>query len=360
MSASSLLDIIRLRIENLGPLSIADYMSMCLSDPKHGYYATGNPFGKDGDFITAPEVSQLFGEIIGAWLVHQWVQDGKPANARLVELGPGRGTLMKDIMRVAKALPEFEQAVTLHMVETSPKLQNEQQKTLHGTRAHWHESFADVPEGPVYLIANELFDALPVHQFVKTPNGWHERCVGLDETGELSFGLGVSALDTAALPKQAQSAVEGSVLEVSPLASALMEQIAQRITKNGGAALVIDYGYTKASVGETFQAIRNHEFTSPLATPGQADLTAHVNFPALIAATRKGGAVAYGPISQADFLLQLGLLERAGQLGAGKSQAEQDEIRKAVERLAADNQMGTLFKVLAIGQSSSSPLPFPA
>ncbi|MDD7910199.1 class I SAM-dependent methyltransferase [Pseudovibrio exalbescens] len=356
----TLLDKIKFRIAHQGPITIAEYMNLCLADPEFGYYMTREPFGAKGDFTTAPEVSQLFGEIIGAWLVNQWQQDGAPDAFHLVELGPGRGTLMKDVLRVANLRPAFMQAAKVHMVETSPRLKQVQKNRLSRQSIQWHESFESIPEGPLYVIANELFDALPVHQYQLTPQGWRERCVGLTDAGDLTFGFSTTTLDTRLLAESIKNAGLGSILELSPASTALATSIAQRITAHGGSALYIDYGYTQTQVGDTLQALKEHAYVSCLETPGQADLTAHVNFEALATASKKAGAIPHGPITQADFLLSLGLLERAGQLGAGKSEAEQTDIRQAVERLAADNQMGTLFKLLAITANNIPPVPFSA
>ncbi|OKL45508.1 class I SAM-dependent methyltransferase [Pseudovibrio exalbescens] len=360
MTHTTLLDKIKFRIAHHGPMSIAEYMGLCLSDPDFGYYMTREPFGTKGDFTTAPEVSQLFGEIIGAWLVHQWQQDGAPEAFHLVELGPGRGTLMKDILRVARLRPAFMKAARVHLVETSPRLQQNQKNRLKPSDITWHEHFDTIPEGPVYVVANELFDALPIHQYVKTQHAWVERCIGLSDTQELVFGLGSGTLDENALPLAAQTASPGDILELAPAATALATTIAQRIADNGGLALFIDYGYTAAALGDTLQAVKNHAYVSPLETPGEADLTAHVNFEALKTAAQTAGTHTHGPIPQARFLLELGLLERAGQLGTNRTAQEQNEIRQAVERLAADNQMGMLFKALAVTTSATPPMPFSA
>lgn len=348
------------RIEAQGPITVAEYMSACLSDPQAGYYTTREPFGRQGDFITAPEVSQMFGELIGAFCLAAYERMGSPAAFRLVEIGPGRGSLMADLLRVAALRPAFCRAADLWLVETSPRLRQIQGQTL--KNASLSPSFADriedVPEGPMLLVANEFFDALPIHQFVKTPEGWLERLIGTGPEGTLQFGAGTAKLAQSDLPAHLQAAAAGAILETQPAANAIAETIAARIAKESGTALFIDYGYLRSAPGDTLQALRNHSYDDVLAHPGEADLTAHVNFEALAAAAARGGAVAFGPLTQGEFLLRLGLLERAGALGAGKSFQEQEAIRDAVERLAAPQQMGDLFKVLAISGSGSPLVPF--
>jgi SAM-dependent MidA family methyltransferase len=338
-----------------GPISIADYMRHCLADPVDGYYATRDPLGPAGDFTTAPEISQMFGELICAWLVQAWRTAGAPTPAILAEAGPGRGTLMADILRAASIDPAFISAISIHLVETSPALREKQKATLSGVKSPvaWHERIEDVPDGPLFLIANEFFDALPVRQYIRTDDDWRERVVGLDNAGNLAFGLGPGGLGPFA-----SNASQGAIIEVCSTAEAIMEIIASRIAASGGAALIVDYGYGKAAFGDTFQAVKNHAYADPLADPGEADLTAHVDFAALAASARQAGATAHGPIDQGAFLLAAGLLERAGRLGAGKDAATRDAIAKAARRLAGPEAMGTLFKVLAVTPVGLALPPF--
>ncbi len=357
---------IRELIETTGPITVADYMSMCLSDPDHGYYMTRTPFGSEGDFTTAPEVSQMFGELIGAWCLEAWAGIGRPETVHLVELGPGRGTLMADMLRLARLEPAFAKAVRVHMVETSPHLRDLQQQTLHAApvACAWHETLANVPEGPTLLVANEFFDALPIHQYVLTREGWRERMVGLSpEDGSFIFAAGPGRLDTDELPADIANPASrnigpGAILETQPLSNAIMSEIAARLKAHDGAALAIDYGYERTAIGDTLQALEKHAFADPLANPGAADLTAHVNFEALARAATAAGATAHRPMTQGDFLVAMGLLERAGRLGSGKEHAVQERLRDDVERLAAPDQMGTLFKVLAVTGHASPPRPF--
>jgi SAM-dependent MidA family methyltransferase len=351
MPASPLLDRIVRLIEAEGPIPVSDYMARCLGDPEHGYYMQAEPFGRSGDFITAPEISQLFGEILGAWIVQAFEAIGAPDRVALVEFGPGRGTLSADMLRVARLRPAFLNALSLHLVETSPRLRAAQKKTLQdsGAAIHWHDSTATLPDDvPLLIVANEFFDALPIRQFVRDRSAWRERCIGLDDQGALRFQAGLATLDDADLSPQLNAAPDGTVLETQPVANAIMQDLAGRLAGQGGAALVIDYGYGKTAVGETLQAVRRHEPVSTLEMPGNADLTAHVNFEALARAATVSPVAARPLMTQGDFLLKLGLLERAGQLGAGRSPAEQDGIRDDVERLAAPGQMGELFKVMAV------------
>ncbi|MFN4009898.1 MAG: class I SAM-dependent methyltransferase [Pannonibacter sp.] len=365
MSANRLKARLKERIRLTGPISVADYMTACLADPEDGYYTTSpEPFGRNGDFITAPEVSQMFGELIGGWVVATWMAMGAPSPVHLVELGPGRGTLMADILRTARLRPAFLDAVAVHLVEVSPKLRQRQGETLGGFSSalkvapQWHEHHSRVPEGPTLLIANEFFDALPIRQFVKTAKGWCERVVGLDDQGKLCFGVNSVALAEGLVPDTARAAEAGAILEVSPASSAIVAEIGTRIAAQRGAALLIDYGYLRSAPGDTLQALSRHAFADPLAEPGKADLTAHVDFQALALAAMQAGADAMTPLTQGEFLLRLGLLERAGQLGAGKDAATQERLSGEVERLAAPDQMGELFKVLALSTPGLVPPGF--
>lgn len=360
MTGPVLKDKLAHRIQLSGPITIADYMATCLADPDAGYYITRDPFGKKGDFITAPEVSQMFGELVGAFCLAAFESIGSPDRFQLVELGPGRGTLMADLLRTACLRPAFVQAAELSMVETSPKLRKVQAKTLEKAPLQpvFRDRFEDIPDGPLIVIANEFFDALPIHQFVKTPNGWRERMIGLNGDDELAFGIGTALLADSELPPSENDAPENTILETQPVANAIAEEIGARLARHGGAALFIDYGYLQAAPGDTLQALYKHTFDDILAHPGEADLTAHVNFEALARSAQAGGATTLAPLEQGEFLLRLGLLERAGQLGTGKSHAVQEGIRDAVERLAAPDKMGSLFKVLALSGDGRPLMPF--
>lgn len=351
-SSNPLHEKIRRLIELNGPMSVADYMAHCLLDPEHGYYMRRDPFGRAGDFVTAPEVSQMFGELIGAWLIETWRLCGTPSPVQLIELGPGRGTLMSDILRVAKTAPDFRAALSLYLVEASPLLAGMQRHKLEGQGASWHQSLAEVPAGPVLVIANEFFDALPIRQFVRSGGAWRERVIGLGAAGELVLGIGPGLLHTNL------DEPDGSVFEMRPAGDALIADISQRIRDGGGAALIIDYGHAESGAGDTLQAVRGHARADPLAAPGEADLTAHVDFGALANEAQAHGIQPLGPITQREFLLSLGLLERAGRLGVNADEATRAALRAAVERLAGAAQMGTLFKVLALARPGITPPAF--
>jgi NADH dehydrogenase [ubiquinone] 1 alpha subcomplex assembly factor 7 len=344
-----------------GPISVATFMGLCLGHPAHGYYTTRDPFGRAGDFITAPETSQMFGELIGLWAAAVWQAMGAPARLALVELGPGRGTLMADALRAARVVPGFAGALHLHLVETSPVLQRRQQETLAGggVPLTWHREFAGVLEGPLIVIANEFFDALPVHQAVKTSGGWHERMVGIGADGRLAFALHPDPLPgfAAIVPAAAASARAGAVCEWR--SGDVVLDIARRVAKDGGAALVIDYGHAESALSETLQAVGRHGFADPLAAPGEVDLTAHVDFAALGRTARAAGARVHGPLSQGTFLRRLGIEARAAALRAKATAAQAADIDAALMRLIGSGReaMGELFKAMAFADPKLGALP---
>lgn len=354
---SPLGDRILRQIAAAGPIGVADYMALCLFDPDHGYYTTREPFGAQGDFTTAPEVSQMFGELLAAWLVAAWREAGAPAGAVIAEIGPGRGTMMKDMARtLARLAPDLAATARFALVETSPRLRRIQRQTLDGAGPAfaWHDTAATLPAGPLFVAANELFDALPVRQFVKTAAGWRERVVGIGEDGTLAFMAGAAGLDPGLLPAQAAAAAPGTIAELAPAREALMETLARRLAEHGGAGLFVDYGYVGPALGDTLQALRRHRYDDVLAAPGEADLTSHVDFAPLAAVARRCG-LDVEIAGQGDFLLGLGLLERAGALGAGQDEAGRERIRAAVERLAGPEEMGRLFKVMSVRSRRRTP-----
>ncbi len=333
-----------------GPISVAQFMSIVLHDPDHGVYAARDPIGRSGDFITAPEISQIFGELIGLWCLDQWQQQGQPAAICLAELGPGRGTLMKDVLRAAQLDAGFVQALDVVLLEASPVLRQAQAQTLaqSGTGLRWVARLDDLPnDKPLFILANEFFDALPVRQYVKGAEGWHERMVNLDADGALQFSLSPLAVPGLAVENERGSAGPGAVYETSPAATALTEEMAARISVQGGAALIIDYGYYAGGFGETLQAIRQHQPCDLLDNPGSADLSAHVDFRILSAAAKRQSAVTAGPVDQGAFLQALGYALRAEQL-AQRHPAQAEKIRAGYQRLCGPAQMGSLFKVMAI------------
>ncbi len=347
---------IKALIEAAGPIPVSEYMTLCLGDPENGYYTTRDPIGAAGDFVTAPEVSQMFGELIGVWCMAVHEAMGAPDAVHLVELGPGHGTLMADLLRAARIRPDFAAAAKVHLVETSPTLRARQAATLRGlAEPIWHERLDDVPDGPAIVIANEFFDALAIRQLVRTEDAWRERLVGLDQSGNLTFGLGAGKIDPALLPPELPQAKPGAVFELRRAGEAMMAALGECAVRFGGAVLVIDYGHTASGLGDTLQAVGKHARANVLERPGEVDMTAHVDFAALARAAKGAGATVEGPVNQGEFLIALGLLERAGALGAGRSKAEQDEITASVERLAGPDEMGTLFKVMAVTGGISVP-----
>jgi len=335
-------------IASQGPIPIAEYMTLALLDPVAGYYATREPIATD--FITAPEVSQMFGELIGLWLAQCWHDQGKPKRPLLVELGPGRGTLMADALRAMKLMPEFRDQLEVVLVEASPVLAAQQRKMLadSGAAVRWAGGFEMLPKDrPLFLVANEFFDALPIRQFVKTGRGWNERMVTAQGNGTLGFALSPVAVPAANVPANRDGAPPGGVYETSPAGESLVEAIAHAIAANGGAALIIDYGYAEPGFGETLQAVKSHSFADVLGDPGAVDLSAHVDFTALGDAAARGGASVYGPIAQGELLHALGIDARA-QVLAARNPKMRDKLDAQIERLCNLDQMGELFKAIAI------------
>jgi NADH dehydrogenase [ubiquinone] 1 alpha subcomplex assembly factor 7 len=352
---------IRRRIALAGPMPVRQYMELCLSHPVHGYYTTRDPLGREGDFITAPEISQVFGELLGLWAASVWHLMGQPENIRLVELGPGRGTMMLDALRAMQVVPAFRSAIVLHLIEISPALQQRQQQAMAALDVPmmWHQTFDEVPDGPVIVFANELFDALPVNQAIKQFNGWYERVVEIDADGNLAFGIAndLIPLFDQLVPASLKDAPIGAIYEWRgdnlPLA------LSRRVVHQGGAALVIDYGHIQSAPGDTLQAVRGHAFVNPLQSPGEFDLTAHVDFQALAIAAESMGAHVTGPIEQANFLRNLGIEKRAATLRSLAPPEKAAEMDSGVKRLLGQGptEMGTLFKVIGIGHPSLGNLP---
>jgi len=347
---------IRRRIAVAGPMPVSEYMALCLGHPEHGYYMTRDPLGARGDFITAPEVSQMFGELIGLWVAAVWTQMGSPENVRLIELGPGRGTLMKDALRAMQVLPGFRESIVLHLVEISPALKAEQERTLEGTPVpiFWHENFADVPQGPSIVVANEFFDALPVSQAVKRKNGWHERRIELDAENNLAFTEALEPMPgfDRILPPTVRSAANSMIFEWRTDNTAM--ELGRRIARDRGSALVIDYGHAESAVGDTLQAVGRHAYANVLSEPGLLDLTAHVDFEALKRGVEAMGVNGFGPVDQARLLQRLGIDTRAEKLKARAAPAVANTIDRALVRLTgyARNDMGGLFKAVAFAHPS--------
>ena len=351
-------DKIARRIRAEGPLTIAAYMAMALHDPEAGYYATRDPIGSKGDFTTGPEISQIFGELIGLWCADLWQRLGQPEPIILAELGPGRGVLMTDVLRAASRVPGFRRALRIHLVETSPLLRAEQERRLGNVQPVWLTRAEDLPDGAMLLIANEFLDALPVRQFIRSADLWSERLVGLDPTWEFAFVAGPPNLAaTLLVPAGLRDAPPGTVVEICPAALALAGALGTRLAHQPGAALFIDYGHFPSAAGPTLRGLSRHHPISPLAAPGASDLSAHVDFAAFAEAARISGGEVYGPVTQGRFLAALGAAVRLAALSATASPAQRRRLESGVRRLLEPAQMGDLFKALAI---ASPGLPVPA
>jgi NADH dehydrogenase [ubiquinone] 1 alpha subcomplex assembly factor 7 len=357
---SPLLSEIKRLIKSSGPMPVWRYMELCLTHPTLGYYVSRDPLGREGDFTTAPEVSQMFGELLGLWTASVWKALGSPTTFHLIELGPGRGTMMADALRALRVVPPLYQTLSVHMIEINPVLRDKQRATLTGVRnINWHDNIDEVPEGPAIILANEYFDVLPIHQAVRGENGWHERVIELDEDGILDFGASAEPIPRfeVLLPPLVRAAPIGAVFEWRP--DTEMMRIASRIRDQGGAALIIDYGHLRSEAGDTLQAIARHSFTDPLKAPGQADVTAHVDFQALAQAAEDVGARVHGPATQGDFLKRIGIETRAVTLMAKASPEISEDISSALKRLVGGGRggMGTLFKVLGVSAPDIPVLP---
>lgn len=347
-------------IAAVGPMRLDRFMERVLQDPEHGYYRRARPLGREGDFITAPEISQIFGELVGLWLADRWMAAGRPVPARLVELGPGRGTLMADALRAMAVVPELHRVLEVHLVESHPELRREQAGRV--PEARWHDRFDDVPSGPLLLVANEFFDALPIRQFRRETTGWSECHIGLDEEGgDFRFvfrPVPARTLEDLFPANRLAGIAPGGIIEANEAARAIMTAIARRLAEEGGAALIIDYGYAAPGHGNTLQAVRRHAPVPLFEAPGEADWTAHVDFTALAAAAGAQGARVFGPLAQGLFLEALGIGLRAERLAAGKEERTRAEIMSGVARLVAGDAMGALFQVLAIlGPQTAEPPP---
>jgi NADH dehydrogenase [ubiquinone] 1 alpha subcomplex assembly factor 7 len=352
---SGMLDHLKTRISQSGAITVADYMFECLTNPEHGYYVHNEPFGIFGDFVTAPEISQVFGELMGLWAVHQWHAMGKPKLFNLIELGPGRGTLMSDALRVANGLPEFIAGLNLHLVETSHRLCNLQKQALAQFKPTWHNDISSLPDGPIIVIANEFFDALPIHQLEYTENGWLERRVAVIH-GQLAFTLWPLQfpIDAHVSLTSRQPSV-GDIFEISPESCKIISELASRFNSQSGYGLFIDYGHSRSGYGDTLQAVKAHAYADVLMSPGDSDLTAHVDFGALSKAATTAGAIAYGAKLQSQFLKLLGINERTDALSAQATPDQLVQLNSGRDRLIMDDQMGSLFKVLAIAGPDLPP-----
>jgi NADH dehydrogenase [ubiquinone] 1 alpha subcomplex assembly factor 7 len=339
----TVLNILKQQIAVHGPVDVGTFMALALGHPQHGYYMTRDPFGAKGDFTTAPEISQMFGEMIGAWVADIWMQMGSPAAFTLLECGPGRGTLMADMMRATRHVPGFHAACGIHFLEMSPVLKQAQARAMTGFTPQWHESLANVPsDRPMIVIANEFLDALPIRQYHKTDDGWFERMIDVQEDA-LVFVSGAPVP-----PGWMPVAPVGSIVEVSPARQSFVSDLAGRIAQTGGAALLIDYGHARSAPGDTLQALYKHTSVPVLEHVGEADVTAHVDFDPLAKVAADAGLAVHGPVGQGDFLKASGIEQRATILKRNASAEQAEAIEKALHRLTDSREMGVLFKVMGI------------
>jgi SAM-dependent MidA family methyltransferase len=354
-SDTSLAARLHARIAKDGPISVEEFMLACLSDAASGVYASRQPIGGKGDFLTAPEISQIFGELIGLWAVAVWQSMGEPPRVTIAELGPGRGTLMADALRAWRGIPKFLDSVSVALIETSPVMIEAQRKTLKDAAVplRWYAALDAVPEGPLIVLANEFIDALPVRQFVRRGEAWRERMIA-------SEGRGFAFIDGDAEgrdPHLPHAAPDGAILETRPAAPSLMCELGRRAIQSPLAALIVDYGHEESGFGDTLQAVRGHRFADALADPGAADLSAHVDFADLKREASSAGLNAYGPMPQGEFLLKLGLGERRERLLQGATPAQAEAIASGAARLVDPRQMGVLFKALALSSAGFTPPP---
>lgn len=352
---------IRRLIRLAGPMPVNRYMDICLTHPDHGYYVTRDPLGRGGDFVTAPEVSQMFGEMLGLWAASVWKQMGSPSTLRLIELGPGRGTMMMDALRATRIVPEFLEAAQVDLVEINPALRDKQRATLAKSNVPvaWYDRINDVPPGPCIVLANEFFDALPVRQAIKIEGQWFERCIAIGEREHLVYTVGAEPIPRFEhlLPQALRDAANGAIFEWRNDEAAMA--LASHVRDNGGAALIIDYGHFRSDIGDTFQAIAHHAFADPLITPGEADLTAHVDFEALANAAEDMRVRVHGPVEQGEFLIHLGIENRALSLMAKAQHEAAENVASGLRRLTSRERdgMGALFKVMGLSATSLASLP---
>lgn len=353
---SGLKEIFRNRIESTGPIPLDEFMADALMHPEYGYYQKGKTFGKEGDFITAPEISQMFGELIGLWCIDTWVKMGTPSSFNLIELGPGNGTLMSDILRSSKLVPEFGNSVKIHLVEASKQLTQTQQANLSSYKVNWHTQInEDLLSVPFILIGNEFLDALPIKQFVFTSGEWRERKVSLVNNEFAFVNEEIKQPDLPSYIQESEKPAEGTIAEHNAAAASIVENISDALVKVGGAALFIDYGYIKSQFGDSFQSLRKHNFSNPLENPGEADLTSHVNFD-LLSDIAKATGCAVSPIAnQGRFLERLGIEARTVALSQKATAGQKEKLAADLKRLTSQSEMGTLFKVMALHQKLQAP-----
>lgn len=357
----SLAERLATRIRETGPISVAEYMTLCLLDPVDGYYPTRDPIGAGADFITAPEVSQMFGEMIGIWVAQVWAAMGEPDTLNLAEAGPGKGTMMADTLRVLSKVRGLNTALELHLIEASAALMAVQAQTLapYPQAAHWCDAIAKTGTGPLVLLGNEYLDCLPVRQFIFHRGRWHERMVGLDEAGAFIFSIAATPLpqtDVQLWLSHVGEPHEDMLVEVRPGVHTLVQELADRAEQVPMAALFIDYGPARFEPGDTLQAVSAHEKVSPLSRPGEVDMTARVDFSEISRLAKAQGLQVLGPVTQAGFLAQMGLMQRAAALTSARPD-QRGKIARQLHRLTDAQEMGDLFKVIAVTSPGLSGLP---
>lgn len=346
-------------ISHTGPISISEFMQLALSHPLYGYYQAKEPFGTKGDFTTSPEISQMFGEMIGAWSAHIWQQMGCLQDVVIVEMGPGRGTLMADFLRSTAKIPGFHNSISIAMVETSKRLQELQRNNIGNMhpRISWYEDVKSLPQKPIIVIANELFDALPIRQYIKQNGKWHEKMLGVDKNGELAFTL---SPEIKMEGKLIENAPENGVVEICPQGGAIIKELVERVKMHNGAVLIIDYGYIETQYKDTLDAIGGHQHRNILEDIGALDISAHVDFQALKKAADTAGVRVFGPTTQGSFLQKLGIGMRAEMLCKNASDEQKHEIKTALARLVGNSpeEMGELFKVISFTTGNIVPEGF--
>lgn len=350
---SALEDILIKHIALHGPMDVGQFMSFALGHPQHGYYMKRDPLGRGGDFTTAPEISQMFGEMIGVWAADWWMRSGAPGEFVLLECGPGRGTFMADLLRATRHVAGFHDAARVHLLEISPALRARQAEALKGHEPVWHETLETIPSSaPLIVVANEFLDALPFRQMQKVQHEWRERFVFYEEGRGFSFALRpIGPALTRGFFDVLPDAPDGSIFEISPAREAFVLELSRRLRAQGGAALLVDYGHGVRAPGDTFQAVHEHRYCGVFERIGDADLTSHVDFAALAAAASLAGVQVHGPVTQGAFLRNLGIEARAQALIRKNGEEKAEELRKDLHRLIASDQMGELFKVLCLSES---------
>ena len=350
--SSHLIKFLQTEISTHGPMGLDRFIGHVLGHPEYGYYMTRDPLGRAGDFTTAPEISQMFGEMVGAWLANMWMQHGKPPSFILLEMGPGRGTLMADVIRVCGQVPGFMDAAQVHLVEMSPVLKSAQKNALNGMNVTWHETLDTLPcHNPIFFVANEFFDALPFKQYIYSDDGWAERCVDI-ESEDFVFTQQMVMVDPLS-GKGFPAPKNGDVYEDAFIRDDVMKTLCKRIRRQAGAGLIIDYGHLEHGFGDTFQALKAHEYSNPLNNIGESDLTSHVDFAALKDAALQQDVQVLGMAEQGYFLQALGIQLRARHLLQKASGETAQNIQKALHRLVHSDEMGTLFKVIGLNYGAS-------